>query len=276
MPRELNDYFPTRVSSFYREVIISVKRGGRQGYTISPSAALDSIMHPMEWESMGVKVDGRYFHHLRFTDDIVLVTPNIEQAERMLAEFDSACGKIGLRLNLTKTMFMRNGLVPDAPFTLNGTNISECSSYVYLGREVNMTNDLAPELSTRKRAAWGAFKNIEGVVKKTKIIRLRAHLFDTAVLPALTYARRLGFTKQDEHAVSFFNALWKDDARNSSIHKCRREPGVPSSGDERRSGMRSNTPRSRKSDWSGTLCDRVMTVGPGRLWTGFLATSNEH
>ncbi|XGW13776.1 hypothetical protein V3C99_000235 [Haemonchus contortus] len=81
---------------------------------------------------------------------------------------------------------MRNGLVPDAPFTLNGTNISECSSYVYLGREVNMMNDLAPELCRRKRAAWGAFKNIEGVVKKTKNIRLRAHLFDTAVLPAFT------------------------------------------------------------------------------------------
>uniref|UniRef100_A0A7I4YCZ9 Endonuclease-reverse transcriptase n=1 Tax=Haemonchus contortus TaxID=6289 RepID=A0A7I4YCZ9_HAECO len=98
-------------------------------------------------------------------------------------------------------MFMRNGLVPDAPFMLKGTNISECSSYVYLGREVNMMNDLAPELSRRKRVAWGAFKNIEGVVKKTKNIRLRAHLFDTAVLPALTYASETWtLRKQDEHA----------------------------------------------------------------------------
>nr|CDJ86977.1 uncharacterized protein LOC764941 [Haemonchus contortus] len=62
---------------------------------------------------------------LRFADDIVLITPNVEQAEQMLAEFDNACGKIGLRLNITKTMFMRNGLVPDAPFMLNGTNIPE-------------------------------------------------------------------------------------------------------------------------------------------------------
>ncbi|XGW16614.1 hypothetical protein V3C99_001792 [Haemonchus contortus] len=29
-------------------------------------------------------------------------------------------------------MFMKNGLEPDAPFTVNRTNISECSSYVYL------------------------------------------------------------------------------------------------------------------------------------------------
>ncbi|VDO97771.1 unnamed protein product [Heligmosomoides polygyrus] len=58
-----------------------------------------------------------------------------------------------LQLNLAKTMFMRKGQVSDASFSLNGTNVSECSSYVYLAREVYMANDLAPELSRRKRAA---------------------------------------------------------------------------------------------------------------------------
>uniref|UniRef100_A0A0K0D7T7 Reverse transcriptase domain-containing protein n=1 Tax=Angiostrongylus cantonensis TaxID=6313 RepID=A0A0K0D7T7_ANGCA len=106
----------------------------------------------------------------------------------MLADFDKASGKIRLRLNLKKTMFMKNGLVSFAPFTLNGTNMSECSSYVYLGREINVMNDLAPELSRRKRAAWGAFKSIEDVVKRAKNIRLRTHLFNSTVLPTLTYA----------------------------------------------------------------------------------------
>ncbi|EYC23508.1 hypothetical protein Y032_0015g2688 [Ancylostoma ceylanicum] len=71
----------------------------------------------------------------------------------MLADFYDACGNICLQLHLKKTMFMRNGWIPDAPFSLNLTTISECSSYVYLGREVNMVNDLAPELGRRKRAA---------------------------------------------------------------------------------------------------------------------------
>ncbi|WKX89605.1 hypothetical protein Q1695_008897 [Nippostrongylus brasiliensis] len=120
----------------------------------------------------------------------------------MLADFDHACGKIGLQLNLTKTMFMRNGYVSDAPFSLNGTKISECSSYVYLGREVNMTNDLSPELGRRKRAAWSAFKSVEEVVRRTKNARLRAHLFDSTVLPALTYASESwALRKQDEHAI---------------------------------------------------------------------------
>ncbi|KAK6729707.1 hypothetical protein RB195_006639 [Necator americanus] len=82
-------------------------------------------MWKLEWDVMGVKVDGRELHHLRLTDD---------------------------RLDLQKTMFMRNGWVSDAPFTLNRTNISECTSYVYLGRELNMKNDLTSELGRRKRA----------------------------------------------------------------------------------------------------------------------------
>uniref|UniRef100_A0A0K0CZK2 Reverse transcriptase domain-containing protein n=1 Tax=Angiostrongylus cantonensis TaxID=6313 RepID=A0A0K0CZK2_ANGCA len=122
---------------------------------------------------MGVKIEGRQLHLLRFADDIILRTPNIRQTERMLADFDKACGKIGLRLNLIKTMFMRNGLVSYVLFPLNGTNIFECSSYVHLGQEISMLNNLAPELSRRKRAAWGAFKSIEDVVKRAKNTRFR-------------------------------------------------------------------------------------------------------
>uniref|UniRef100_A0A0K0D3K7 Reverse transcriptase domain-containing protein n=1 Tax=Angiostrongylus cantonensis TaxID=6313 RepID=A0A0K0D3K7_ANGCA len=121
----------------------------------------------------------------------------------MLADFDEACGKIGLRLNLKKTMFMKNGLVSCAPFTLNGTNISECSSYVYLGQEINMMNNLAQELNRRKRAAWGAFKSIEDVVKRTKNTRLCAHLFESTFLPVLTYASETwSLRKQDERSLS--------------------------------------------------------------------------
>uniref|UniRef100_A0A0K0DJI9 Reverse transcriptase domain-containing protein n=1 Tax=Angiostrongylus cantonensis TaxID=6313 RepID=A0A0K0DJI9_ANGCA len=83
-------------------------------------------MRSLEWDNMGVKIHGRQLHHLRFADDIVLITPDFSQAERMLADFDKACGKIGLRLDLTKTMFMKNGLVSHALFTLNV--ISESSS----------------------------------------------------------------------------------------------------------------------------------------------------
>ncbi|KAE9420920.1 hypothetical protein Angca_009585, partial [Angiostrongylus cantonensis] len=53
------------------------------------------------------------------------------------------------------------------------------------------------------RAACGAFKSIEDVVKRTKNTRLRAHLFDLTVLPALTYASETwSLRKQDERSLS--------------------------------------------------------------------------
>ncbi|KAE9412388.1 hypothetical protein Angca_004682, partial [Angiostrongylus cantonensis] len=151
---ELYKNFTTKIFPFYSDITVHVKRVVRQGDTISPilfTATLQNVIRKLECYNMRVKIDGRHIHHLRFTDDIVLITPDISQAERMLADFDKALGKIGVRLNPRKTMFMKSGLVLFAPFTLNGTKISDWSSYVHLGREINMMNDLALELSRRKR-----------------------------------------------------------------------------------------------------------------------------
>ncbi|KAK6757773.1 hypothetical protein RB195_015535 [Necator americanus] len=157
-------------------------------------------MRELEWDDMGLKLDGRYLRHLRFADDIVLIITRINQAERMLAEFDETCGRIGLRLTLDKT---RNGWVFDASFMLNGTNMSECSSYAYLGLEISVMKDLNSKLSIRKRIAWGAFKSIENVVKRTKNIRLRAHPFNTTLLPALTYASETSaFCEEEKNTIS--------------------------------------------------------------------------
>ncbi|EYC36023.1 hypothetical protein Y032_0945g3155 [Ancylostoma ceylanicum] len=65
-------------------------------------------------------------------------------------------------------MFIRNGWVPETSFLLNGMTTPECSSYVYLGREVNMMNDLASGLGRRKQAVLGAYKIIDDEVKLTK------------------------------------------------------------------------------------------------------------
>ncbi|KAK6753942.1 hypothetical protein RB195_013124 [Necator americanus] len=91
--RELCSNFTPGISPFYKNIVIDL-----------PSRTNE------------VKVDGWQPHRLRLADDIVLITPSISQAERML----------------------------------NGTNISECTSNVYLDRELNIMNDLTPELARRR------------------------------------------------------------------------------------------------------------------------------
>ncbi|KAK6744757.1 hypothetical protein RB195_011464 [Necator americanus] len=101
-------------------------------------------MRKLARDDMEMKTDGWQLHHLRFADDIVLTTSSISQAERLLTDFDETCGCI------------------DAPFTLDGTNISERTSYDYLRR------------------------GIEDVVEKTRNILLRPSL-NHHRSPALTF-----------------------------------------------------------------------------------------
>ncbi|VDO62128.1 unnamed protein product [Heligmosomoides polygyrus] len=63
----------------------------------------------------------------------------------MLNELNVAGMKIGLDMNMSKTQFMVMGLV-----RLNGVALQQVDSYVYLGRELNMDNDLAPEIARRR------------------------------------------------------------------------------------------------------------------------------
>uniref|UniRef100_A0A7I4YRD6 Zf-RVT domain-containing protein n=1 Tax=Haemonchus contortus TaxID=6289 RepID=A0A7I4YRD6_HAECO len=87
-------------------------------------------------------------------------------------------------------------------------------------------------------------KDIEGIVTKTKNIRLCAHLFDTAFRP-FCFDTRLRDLDRISMQLASFNALGTDYARNSPIHVGR----AHDDSDDR---------------WIG------------RLRTGYLWTTNEH
>ncbi|KAK6763209.1 hypothetical protein RB195_023790 [Necator americanus] len=75
----------------------------------------------------------------------------------MLNELNEEGKEIGLRINRKKTQFVKNVYCEDEGVQVEGSQIVETSSYVYLGRSMNMENDLKEELNRRMRAAWAAF-----------------------------------------------------------------------------------------------------------------------
>ncbi|KAK6755393.1 hypothetical protein RB195_014017 [Necator americanus] len=106
----------------------------------------------------------------------------------MLNELNEAGKKIGLRINRKKTQFMKNAYCEDRGVQCEGSLIVETSSYVYLRRSMNMENDLKEELNRRMRAPWAAFALVRKVTDQLANQDLRAHLFDSTVLPALCCA----------------------------------------------------------------------------------------
>ncbi|KAK6739410.1 hypothetical protein RB195_008099 [Necator americanus] len=101
---------------------------------------------------------------------------------------------------------MKNAYCEDGGVQLEGSQVVETSSYVYLGRSMNMKNVLKEELNRRMRA-WAAFAAVREATDQLTDQDLRAHLFDSTVVPALCYAaetwtdaaRKLLTTRRSDH-----------------------------------------------------------------------------
>ncbi|CAF1012995.1 unnamed protein product [Adineta ricciae] len=180
----------TSIRLFHNDIVIPVKRGVRQGDTISPklfNAALEDVFRKINWERRGIMVDGEPLNHLRFADDIILFAHDVNIAGEMLKELNEASAKVGLRINRAKTQVMKNDQCAMGTVTLDGDTILFVDKYTYLGQMITFDHKIDEEIRRRRSAAWLSFKNIEDVLKKTKDLKLRAHLFNSMVLPALNY-----------------------------------------------------------------------------------------
>ena len=58
----------------------------------------------------GIEIDDEELTHLRFADDIVLVTSNIGDLQGMLQELEAKSKEIGLKINKSKTKVMKDPL----------------------------------------------------------------------------------------------------------------------------------------------------------------------
>ncbi|KAE9421638.1 hypothetical protein Angca_006367, partial [Angiostrongylus cantonensis] len=113
------------------------------------------------------------------------------------------------------------------------------------------------------RASWGALDilDIEDVVKRTKNTRLRAHLFDSTVLPALTYASETwSLRKQDERSLSVI-----ERAAERTMLGVSRFTQV-------RDGIRSSDLRQRSK-----IKDAVLYAKPSKIrWAGHVMRMNDN
>ncbi|VDP07322.1 unnamed protein product [Heligmosomoides polygyrus] len=79
----------------------------------------------------------------------------------MLADFDRVCGNVGLQLNLTKTMFMRNGQVSDALFSLNGTSTSDAPAmFIWVAKSIWPTT--SARAKQEEISGMGSFQDRRG------------------------------------------------------------------------------------------------------------------
>ena len=136
---------------------IPIKREVRQGDTISPklfTLAMQNAFKNLTWKQNGINIDGQFLSHLRFADDIVLISNDADELGTMLRELKEASEAVGLRINLLKTKIMS----PDnIQITLGNHTLEVVEEYVYLGHNIKLDRDnQTAEITRRVGLTWAA------------------------------------------------------------------------------------------------------------------------
>lgn len=168
---------------------VKIEKGVRQGETMSPklfSACIEWIFRRLNWDEKGLMVDGRRLNHLRFADDIILISHRKVEVQDMLQELADVSLQVGLEINRKKTMVMTNRR--RTPVVLNGEQVDYCDSYIYLGQRLSFDQSMSREIQRRIQAGWyGFIRYEEFFMKKTVPMHLKRKLFHSNVIPAMLY-----------------------------------------------------------------------------------------
>jgi len=168
---------------------IPINKGVRQGDTVSPklfTLALEDVFRRLDWDKKGLRVDGGYLSDLRFADDIVLIISTKEELIEMLTDLKRESGKIGFNMNIDKSKL----LTPDpGDVHLKGQQIEKVNEYIYLGHTITLGKEnQTAEITGRIRLTWAAVGKLGTTLRKPTLpINLKKKVFNTCVLPVLTY-----------------------------------------------------------------------------------------
>ena len=82
----------------------------------------------LEEAQAGIKISGRNINHLRYADDITLMTESKEELKSLLMKVKEESEKVGLKLNIQKSKLMASG--PITSWEIDGETVETVSDFV--------------------------------------------------------------------------------------------------------------------------------------------------
>ncbi len=164
----------------------------KQGDLLSPNLfnpLLEHIFCKLDWANKGIKIDGKKSNHLRFVNDIVIMSGDREEVQEMLDGLVKESAEAGLKVNMTKTKVMCDS--HGAKIRIGGIDLETVEEYTYLGQIISFKEKMGKEIERRISHAWKGYWDLKLVFKGSVKISSKIRMFEACVLPILLYGAQM-------------------------------------------------------------------------------------
>ena len=94
----------------------------------------------------GIKVARRNINNLRYADDTTLMAES-EELKSLFMKVKEESEKVGLKLNIQKTMIMASG--PITSWQIDGETMETVADFIFLGSKITADGDYSHEIKRR-------------------------------------------------------------------------------------------------------------------------------
>ena len=102
---------------------------------------------------------------LDFADDLALLSSTRRQLQLKNERLSNARKGTGLKINITKTKVMRFNAASEEGVIVNGEELEDVDSFVYLGAKVSTAGGADDDINSRLRKAKAVFGKLSGIWK---------------------------------------------------------------------------------------------------------------
>ena len=121
----------------------------------------------LEEAQAGIKIAGRNINNLRYADDTTLMAESEEELKSLLMKVKEESEKVGLKLNIQKTMIIASG--PITSCQIDGEIVETVADFISWGSKITADGDGSHEIKRRLLLGIKVMTNLDSILKSRDI-----------------------------------------------------------------------------------------------------------
>ena len=122
----------------------------------------------LEDSQAGIKIAGRSINNLRYADDTTLMAESEEELKSLLMKVNEESEKVGLKLNIHKTMIMASS--PITAWQIDGETVETVADFILGGSKITADGDCSHEIKRRLLLGRKVMTNLDSILKSRELL----------------------------------------------------------------------------------------------------------